>query len=61
MTFSQTTNGISYEVNKPRKEVFLLPIKGTHSDEQLHQAKDELDAKYIAYQVGVHWQRFPLK
>lgn len=53
----QTTNGIHYEVNKPRREVFLLPIRETHTIEQLKAAKDELDARYVTYLVGVHWQR----
>ncbi len=43
MTLTQTTNGIHYEVNKPRREVFLLPIRETHTLEQLNSVKEELE------------------
>jgi hypothetical protein len=57
MQLLQTTNGIYYEVNKLCREVFLLPISGTHTLEQLKEAKDELEARYINYFMEIHWQR----
>ena len=38
-------------------QVFLVPITGRHSLEEVKKAKDELEARYIHYNVSIQWQR----
>lgn len=52
----QYINNIPYDFVKRNNEIFLLPIKGIHSEEQVQEAKITLDAKYLDFDVYVNWQ-----
>jgi hypothetical protein len=51
-----TSNNVPYETNWTAKLACLLPIKEVHTLEQVEEAKYELDAKYITYDVEINWQ-----
>lgn len=52
----QSINNITYEIVKRNKEIFLIPIKGVHSEETVNDAKITLDAKYLDFDVHISWQ-----
>jgi len=56
MNIQHTSNNVPYETNWTAKLACLLPIKNTHTLDQVQQAKYELDAKYLDYDVEINWQ-----
>ena len=57
MILPVTSNNLTYEVSKHDKRVFILPISGVNNDAQVRYAKNELEAKYITFDVIIQWQR----
>jgi hypothetical protein len=52
-----TSNNIPYETKGNLMQVFLVPITGRHNIEEVNKAKDELESRYIHYNVSIQWQR----
>ena len=57
MTLPVTSNNITYEVSKHDKRVFILPISGVNTEAQAKYAKNELEARFITFDVIIQWQR----
>lgn len=57
MTLPITKNGIYYEVNYPAGFIYLLPIKDIHTEQQVKDAKFEVESKHITLTPIVDWQK----